>query len=130
MAQKTLLTAMMVLAATAALAETAPTTVQDPLMKQIMSRQLTQQNGGVTGVVRIGSGEAISLSIVDPLTPVSAPADLKDAVKDETVLRGLKVADGLTVKPAKQRRRKARNAGEQLHKLGDEGRKADWSGAK
>lgn len=123
---KGLLAAALLLAALRAPAET--TAVSDPLMKQIMSRQLTQDNGGVTGAVRIGSGEAIVLSLADPLAP--AP-DLKDAVADPKALDGLKPAAGLKPKLAKAKtRRKPRNAGEQLRKLSDEERKADWSGRK
>lgn len=126
-----LLSTMILMAALNAAAETtAATAVQDPLTKQIMSRQLTQTNGGVTGAVRIGSGQAITLSIADPLSP--APSDaLKDAVADSKSLDGLKPVEGLKPKAEKPKaRRKARNAGEQLRKLSDEQRKADWSGRK
>lgn len=124
----TVLTAMLALAALNAGAQTSAASAGDPLMKQIMSKQLTQNNGGVTGVVRIGSGQAISLSIVDPLSPQLSGEPLKDAVADPKALAGLKPAAGLVAKPAKRAKTKARRADEQLRKLSREERKADWSG--
>lgn len=107
--------AMMMLAALTASAESAGTMVtNDPLMKQIMSRQLTQITGGVTGAVRIGSGQAITLSMIDPLAP-------------------LKPAEGLVEKPAPAKTkvsRKTRRADEQLRKMSDDKRAADWAGRK
>ena len=106
-AAMTLLTAM-----SAASEVTSPTVTHDPLMRQIMSRQLTLPDGGVTGSTRLGSGQAITLSLIDPLAP-------------------LKPAEGLVEKPVKAKaRRKARNAGEQLKKMSDEKRAADWTGRK
>ncbi len=109
-----LIAAMTMLAALSTAAETAaPTLAQDPLMKQIMSRQLTQIAGGVTGAVRIGSGQAIPLSLIDPLAP-------------------LKPVEGLAEKPVKSkaRPRKLRRADEQLKKMSDDERRADWAGHK
>ena len=106
--------AMLMMTALTAAAETkSPTVAHDPLMKAIMSRQLTLPDGGVTGSTRLGSGQAITLSMIDPLAPLQPAAGLveKPAAK---------------VKPA----RKARRAGEQLRKLNDEKRAADWSGRK
>jgi hypothetical protein len=109
--------AMMMLAALTASAETAsPMVSNDPLMKQIMSRQLTQITGGVTGAVRIGSGQAITLSMIDPLAP-------------------LQPAEGLVEKPAPapartKASRKPRRADEQLKKMSDDKRAADWAGRK
>lgn len=104
--------AMMMLAALPAAAEmNTPTVTHDPLMKQIMSRQLTL-GGGVTGAVRIGSGQSITLSLIDPLAP-------------------LKPAEGLVEKPAKAKdARKVRRADEQLKKMSGEKRAADWTGRK
>jgi hypothetical protein len=101
------------LASLSASAETAsPMVANDPLMKQIMSRQLTQAAGGVTGAVRIGSGQTIELSLIDPLAPL-APAE------------------GLVAKPVKAKAvRKVRRADEQLKKMSDEKRGADWAGRK
>lgn len=83
----------------------------DPLMKVILSRQLTAADGGVTGAVRIGSGQAIAIAAEDALAP-------------------LKPAAGLAAKPAKKSPRKARKpvkkASEQLERVAGDGRKADW----
>ncbi|MBI3289418.1 MAG: hypothetical protein HYZ74_07870, partial [Elusimicrobia bacterium] len=98
----------------------------DPLTRQIMSRQLIQSD--VTGAVRIGSGQVITLRLADPLSPTEP---LKDAVADPRSLAGLKPAAGLAAKPAKPRvRRKTRRADEQLKRLSGEGRRANWSGAR
>ena len=92
---------------------TASTAGNDPLMRRIMSEQLTQSNGGVTGSVRIGSGEAITLVGGASLNPLFA----------------LKPAPGLAVKPAKaQPRKKARRAEDQLKTLSAEERRADDGG--
>jgi hypothetical protein len=127
-----LLTAILAMAALNAAAEPAATTVgHDPLMRQIMSRQLTQENGGVTGAVRIGSGQAIALSIVDPLSPAVSGEPLKDAVSEAKALAPLQPAAGLKpAKPVKKAAHRARRASEQLKKLSTEERKADWSGRK
>ena len=106
--------AMLMMTAMTAAAETkSPTVAHDPLMKAIMSRQLTLPAGGVTGATRLGSGQAITLSMIDPLAPLQPVAGLveKPAAK---------------VKPA----RKARRADEQLRKLNEEKRAADWTGRK
>lgn len=105
--------ATLLLAALPAAAEVkTPTVTHDPLMSQIMSRQLTLHAGGVTGSTRLGSGQAITLSIVDPLAPLQPVA-------------------GLAAKPAKPKAsRKARRADEQLKKMSEEKRAADWSGRK
>lgn len=108
-----MLAAMTMMAALSAAAEvTTPTVAHDPLMNQIMRRQLTQPDGGVTGSVRIGSGQAITLSLIDPLAP-------------------LKPIEGLAAKPAKAKaRRKVRRADEQLKKMSEDKRSADWAGRK
>ena len=109
--------AMMMLAALSASAEVStPTLTHDPLMKLIMSKQLTQPAGGVTGAVRIGSGETITLNMIDPLAP-------------------LQPVEGLASKPvvpaAKAKvRRKLHRADEQLKKMSSDERRADWSGVK
>lgn len=112
------LAAMMMLASFRAGAEpSSPMLSNDPLMRQIMSRQLTQTTGGVTGAVRIGSGQSIALSFIDPLAP-------------------LKPADGLVEKPVAEKpapaksSRKTRRADEQLRKMSEDKRAADWAGRK
>jgi hypothetical protein len=108
-----MIAAMLMSAALPALAETAaPTIAHDPLMNQIMSRQLTLPAGGVTGSTRLGSGEAITLNMIDPLAP-------------------LKPAEGLVEKPVKAKAvRKVRRTVDQLRKMSREDRRADWSGRK
>lgn len=109
---KTAMIVTALLAALSAAAETAsPTVAHDPLMNQIMSRQLTMPDGGVTGSTRLGSGQAITLSLVDPLAP-------------------LKPAEGLVEKPIKAKRRKTRRADAQLRKMSEDERRADWAGRK
>lgn len=91
----------------------APMVAHDPLMNQIMSLQLTRPAGAVTGAVRIGSGQVITLNMADPLAP-------------------LKPTPGLVAKPAKTKaRRKLPHADAQLKKISkDEQRRADWAGRK
>jgi len=122
------MSALLLTGAARAFAETAnPALTHDPLMKQILSKQLTTPGGGVTGAVRIGSGQAITLNLADPL----APAELKDAVADPKALSGLKPAEGLADKPHKAKtRRKVRRDSELLKKMSDDERRADWSGRK
>jgi len=113
---RTLITTAMfaaMLALPAAAEIKSPTISHDPLMSQIMSRQLTLPAGGVTGSTRLGSGQTITLSIVDPLAP-------------------LQPVEGLVEKPAAKAKavRKARRADEQLKKMSGEKRAADWSGRK
>lgn len=104
--------AMMTMTALSAAAEVhSPIVTNDPLMKQILSRQLTQVAGGVTGAVRIGSGQAITLSLIDPLAP-------------------LKPAEGLVAKPVKMKAPRKINDQQLLKKLSDEKRAADWAGRK
>lgn len=100
----------------------AEATAQDPLSRQIFTRQITQDNGGVTAAVRVGSGQAVELKLIDVN---AAPAELKDAVADPKALTGLPTASGLT--PAKATRkaakkRPARRASEQLKAV----RRAGW----
>lgn len=105
--------ALLTMAALSSSAEvTAPTVTHDPLMRQIMSRQLTLPAGGVTGSARLGSGQAIELNVADPLAP-------------------LQPAAGLAPKPVKAKEsRKVRRADEQLRKMSAEKRAADWNGRK
>ena len=123
-----LLTTMVLLAALHAAAEvSSPALTHDPLTNQIMSKQLTLSGGGVTGAVRIGSGQSITLN----LDPLSAAEPLKDAVADPKALTGLKPVEGLAVKPVKAKsRRKIHRVSEQLKKMSSDERRADWSGRK
>ncbi|MDP3544097.1 MAG: hypothetical protein Q8T11_16645 [Elusimicrobiota bacterium] len=106
--------AMALLAALPAAAEvSSPMVTQDPLMRQIMSRQLTLPSGGVTGSTRLGSGQAIEIKVTDPLAP-------------------LKPVEGLAPAPVKEKAAapKVRRADAQLKKMSGEKRAADWSGRK
>lgn len=53
---------------------------QDPLMRQILHKQVTQSNGGVTTAVRVGSGQSVELAAIDPLAPLKTvvPAPKKE----------------------------------------------------
>ncbi len=115
----TAISTMMVLAALSASAEVPTVTLaHDPLMNQIMSRQLTQPAGGVTGAVRIGSGQAITLNLIDPLAPLKPVEGLVTKAVIET--------------PAKTKgsRRKTHRADAQLKKMSEDQRRADWAGHK
>jgi hypothetical protein len=116
-------TATMMFAALSAAADvTSPMVANDPLMKQIMSHQLTQAAGGVTGAVRIGSGQAITLSLIDPLAPLKPVEGLvgKPVVEKPVVEKQAKAKAG----------RKTRRADEQLTKMSEDRRSADWAGRK
>lgn len=112
-----MIAAMLASAALSARAEiVSPTVTHDPLMNQIMSRQLTLPAGGVTGSTRLGSGEAITLNMIDPLAP-------------------LMPAEGLVEKPVKPKAAakgasKVRRTVDQLKKMSRDERRADWSGLK
>lgn len=102
--------AMALAAALPASAEiSAPALTHDPLMKLIV-RQLATPGGGLSGVTRLGSGQAIPLQIADPLAPL-APAE------------------GLVEKPAKAKTaRKPRRAVDELKKMSGDKHRADWNG--
>jgi hypothetical protein len=108
-----MLAAMLTMAPLSVSAEvTSPMVTHDPLMRQIISLQLTSPAGGVTGSTRLGSGQAITISLADPLVP-------------------LQPAEGLAAKPVKAKaERKVRRADEQLKKMSEQKRAADWSGRK
>ena len=74
----------------------------DALSRQILTKT-TQENGGVTAAVRVGSGQVVALRITDP----------------SIALAPLKPAAGLVPKPAKAKRRAARRAAEQLKRVAD-----------
>jgi hypothetical protein len=124
-----LLSAFLLSGASRAFAEAAnPTLTHDPLMKKIMNCELTLPGGGRTGAVRLGSGEAIPLILVNPLSP-SEP--LKDAVADPEALTGLKPAKGLAAKAVKAApRRKFHNDSALLKKMAADKHHADWPGRK
>jgi hypothetical protein len=58
---------------------------QDPLMRQILHKQVTQHNGGVTTAVRVASGQGVELSAADPLSPLKSvvPAGKKQKPSSE-----------------------------------------------
>lgn len=84
----------------------------DPLMRQILRRQLTQENGGVTATARLGSGQAVELKLGPLELPVSGAASLR------AVPTYLPVTQGES--PIKARK-PARSALEQLRKTEREG---------
>jgi hypothetical protein len=105
MVGKILLAVAVVIAGVCVQAEpVAPLIAHDPLTSMIMKRQLVMPIGGITGAVRIGSGESIALKLSDPFVT-------------------LKPAEGLVEKPEAKTPRKARRAVEQLKKAAD---RADW----
>ena len=122
---KTIAAAMLAAALGAANVHAEPAPLaHDPLTDAIMSKQLTLPDGGVTGAVRIGSGQAISLSLASPL---ESTATLKDAVADTASLAPLKPEAGLKpAKPSKSKRR-VRHDREKLDDLSAAGRRADWN---
>lgn len=121
---KTIAAAILAAALGAANAHAEPAALaHDPLTNAIMSKQLTLPDGGVTGAVRIGSGQAITLSLASPLA--ESTATLKDAVAEKTALAPLKVEAGL--KPAKAVKRRLRRDTEKLDDLSRAGRRADWN---
>ena len=75
---------------------------QDPLMRQILHRQLTQHNGGITAAVRIASGQSIELQM--PELEIKLSPELKDALNSnpsEDALSGLKLEAGLAAREDK-----------------------------
>lgn len=99
---------------------------QDPLMRQILHRQLTQNNGGVTAAVRVATGQSIELQVT------YVPADLKDALTSHTApsgdpLSGLKPIEGLVPAAGKTAAKKkdVKAAAEQLNALQGKG-KTKW----
>ena len=72
---------------------------QDPLMRQILHRQLTQRNGGITAAVRIASGQSIEIKLPD--VDAKPTEELKDALNSGSSgdpLAGLKPEAGLVAR--------------------------------
>lgn len=80
------LTAGLVLAALSASAEGLPQAIgSDPLTKQILSKA-AQENGGVTAVVRLGTGQSVELKVLEaaalaPLKPAEGLAEKAEKPK-------------------------------------------------
>ncbi|MCX5794328.1 MAG: hypothetical protein NTY77_02375 [Elusimicrobia bacterium] len=104
---------------------------QDPLMRQILHRQLTQRNGGITAAVRIASGQSIELQLPDvDSKPTEEFKDALNAVPSGDPLAGLKPEAGLVAaqaQPVPADASQARKPTAQL-KVIDESRK-DWGDA-
>lgn len=124
---KALLTLILLAAAPLVSAETPSSMAgQDPLMRQILHRQLTQNNGGVTAAVRIATGQSIELHVNEPITGVS---DLKDAPISAKLAAGgdplasLKPAAGLmaTATETPTSKKDIKKANEQLKTLQGKG---------
>lgn len=107
-----LLTAAMLAAALPAAAAMPAAIDQDPLMKQILSRQLTHPNGGVTAAVAVkGAANGIHLELADPLAPLQPASGLVERpAAAEAVLVHHRGKKGGKYKPA-------RRAGEQAENL-------------
>ena len=91
----------------------------DPLMKQILAKQLTLDNGGIKSFVAVKGTGGIEL-----LQPAAAPAGMTE---EAAALAGLRVAEGLTEKPSKKKAKKpVRRADDQLAAIEAEGAKASW----
>ena len=91
----------------------------DPLMKQILSKQLTLDNGGIKSFVAVKGTGGIEL-----LQPAAAPTGMTE---EAAALAGLQTAEGLAEKPTKKRAKKApRRADDQLAAIEAEGAKASW----
>ena len=85
----------------------------DPLARQILSRQLALGDDGVTGAVRLGSGETVALLPALGLGAATESATgetLKDAVADPGALSAPRPAPGLWTKAPPAKRKPARKA--------------------
>jgi hypothetical protein len=109
------LTAAMLMAAGSASAVVPAAIDADPLMKQILAKQIALPNGGVTAAVAVrGAANGIELQIPDPLAPL-APAEGLVERREE---------------PAKKRKaRPARRAVEQAENLESSGPAASFERA-
>ena len=95
----------------------------DPLTRQIMHRNMTQANGGVTAAVRIASGQSIELKVVELY--LGAPADAKApaaaAQPAANPLGGLDTASGLKAAAKTKKSRLDKNANDQLKTVDKQG---------
>ncbi len=103
---------------------------QDPLTRRILKEQVTHQNGGVTGFVRLPTGQGIELRAVDlgpmPLTGAvaAAPARVPTALTPAPGLAAGPEASAAPLAP----RRPAKAAAEQLKVLDRQNRGQNWNG--
>ena len=74
----------------------------DPLTRQILTKT-AQANGGVTAVVRVGSGQAIELKLAD-ISASPVPAQMAPAAASPVL--NLKPAAGLAPKASKVKAKK------------------------
>ncbi len=89
----------------------------DPLMKQILAKQITQVNGGITAAVLVrGSKTGIDLALGD------------EASAERTALAEPAPVDGLVEKPKTRAKAKrpVRRADAQLAVIDEAGSKASW----
>jgi hypothetical protein len=113
------LTAAMLMAAGSSSAAMPAAIDSDPLMKQILAKQIALPNGGVTAAVAVrGAANGIELQIPDPLAPL-APAE------------GLAERQEAPAKAGKKRARPGRNvrASEQAEALENAGPVASFERA-
>ena len=108
---KALLLTAALLAPACAFAVPLPAAIdQDPLMKQILAKQLTHPKGGVTAAVAVkGAANGIELKVTDPLAPLQPVAGLA---------AGPEAAEAAAAAPARKRKvRPSRRADEQAEQL-------------
>jgi len=109
---------------------------QDPLMRQILHRQLTQHNGGITAAVRIASGQSIELELVElDIKPADQLKDLPNAARMADLGAGLRPAAGLIAAASKPvptgKSRLVKKPKAQLKTLEQQGGRQTWGeGAK
>lgn len=101
---------------------------QDPLAEQIRRRELVEPNGGITAVVRLGSGQVIPLQIVNlDMQPLSGALP-KTPADEKAALAALKPQSGLLPATRAASRRKGKPvkaADKQLRHI----QKNSWSDA-
>ena len=82
----------------------------DPLSRQIMTKT-SQENGGVTAAVRVGTGQTIELKLDDMS---SAPFPAQMAPASSSPVLPLKPAAGLAPKSSRTKKKAPRRAVDQL----------------
>lgn len=86
-----LLTAAMLAAALPGAAAVPALIDQDPLMRQILAKQLTHPNGGVTAAVAVkGAANGINLELADPLAPLQPAEGLAERPAQAPAKKGNK----------------------------------------
>jgi hypothetical protein len=102
---------------------------QDPLMRQILYRQITQDNGGITAAVRVASGKSVVLPVeaIEPKPSDEAPllaAAQADPSGALTPIAGLQPAKGQPTPTGKSST--VKKPVDQLKALAKQGTKQNW----